>query len=112
MKIMSEWRAFAALAVGWLGMPVDSMPLYSDANKWNRKAKKILYYILISGNFGHNEEQKHRSNNYFINKIQGVFFKMKFFTSRGVVFPLDSVKFFFHVIGNSIHLALEEWRRI
>ena len=35
--VMSEWKAFAALAVGWLGMPVDAMPLYNENGKWKRK---------------------------------------------------------------------------
>ena len=36
--LMSEWRAFAAVAVNYLGMPVEAMPLYSADSKWGKKA--------------------------------------------------------------------------
>ena len=34
MGLMSEWKAFAAVAVDWLGMPVEAIPLYSSNRKW------------------------------------------------------------------------------
>ena len=43
---MSEWKAFAALAVDYLGMPKDAMPFYSDRSKWRRIAEKIAKLIL------------------------------------------------------------------
>lgn len=45
-ELMTEWRAFAAVAVDFLGMPVEAMPLYSPEKKWRRKADKILSFIL------------------------------------------------------------------
>ncbi len=44
--LMSEWKAFGALAVEYLGMPVEAMPLYSKNEKWSRKAEKIVDFIL------------------------------------------------------------------
>jgi len=44
--LMSEWKAFAALAVEYLGMSVKAMPLYSSDKKWKIKAKKIVAFIL------------------------------------------------------------------
>lgn len=46
MNLMDEWRAFAALAVDYLGMPVEAMPLYVADQKWHEKGEKILSYIL------------------------------------------------------------------
>lgn len=57
MKLMSEWKAFGALAVDWLGMPSDAMPFYSSAAGWKRKARRILSFVLETGNFGHNRIQ-------------------------------------------------------
>lgn len=34
MGALGEWRAFAALAVEYLGMPVEAMPLYSPSARW------------------------------------------------------------------------------
>ena len=42
--LMSEWKAFAALAVEYLGMPVEAMPLYAVRGK--KKAEQILKHIL------------------------------------------------------------------
>ena len=50
-------KAFAAYAVGWLGMPEDAMPLYSASPRWKRKAEKINRFILEVGNFGHNQRR-------------------------------------------------------
>lgn len=54
--IMTEWKAFAAFAVDYLGMPVDAMPFYSPKDVWSRKANLILSYIIDTGNFGHNRD--------------------------------------------------------
>lgn len=35
MGLMSEWKAFAAFAVKWLGMPVEAMPLFEDNDTHN-----------------------------------------------------------------------------
>lgn len=47
--LMSEWKAFASLAVDSLGMPVEAMPMYSSDKKWSKKAEKIVSYILTGG---------------------------------------------------------------
>lgn len=52
--IVPEWKAFAAFAVEYLGMPRETMPIYSPHKKWGKKAKKIGAYIIERGNFGHN----------------------------------------------------------
>ncbi len=46
---MAEWKAFAALAVEYLEMPIDAMPLYSVNKKWQRKGEKIMG-LIIDGN--------------------------------------------------------------
>ena len=44
--LMAEWKAFAALAVDYFGMPKEVMPLYCDGMKWHRKDEHILQFIL------------------------------------------------------------------
>ena len=56
MGAHGEWRAFAALAVEYLGMPVEAMPLYSPSARWSRKARRILSCVLKTGNMGHNQD--------------------------------------------------------
>ena len=51
--LMGEWRAFAALAVDYLGMPMEAMPLYDvRCKKDDVRAKKLIKFILsgYSGN--------------------------------------------------------------
>lgn len=40
MSAMSEWRAFAAFAVEYLGMPVEAMPMYSLSKKPFEESKE------------------------------------------------------------------------
>lgn len=44
--LMDEWRAFAAVAVDYLAMPVEGIPLYSAEKRWHVKGEKIMNYIL------------------------------------------------------------------
>jgi len=107
MGLMSEWQAFAALAVDWLGMPAEAMPLYSSDKKWSSKAEGIIEYVLECGNFGHNR-QRALPNSFLGGKIVSVWRKMKDFGRHARVFPLDSVKFFFHFLGDGLQLASEQ----
>lgn len=47
--LMSEWKAFAALAVDYLGIPNEAMPLYDSSNKWSQKAERLVNHILNGG---------------------------------------------------------------
>lgn len=97
--LMSEWMAFAALAVDYLGMPAESMPLYSADKKWSSKAERIIAFVLECGNFGHNRQVAG-------GKLNSAWSKMKDFVRHSRIFPLDSVKFFFHFMIDGIKLAL------
>lgn len=98
MGLPSEWKAFGALAVDWLGMPADAMPLYSADEKWKRKAERIMEFVLESGNFGHNRVRK-------AGKLNSLGRKLKDFSRHALVFPLDSVKFFCHFVVDGIQLT-------
>lgn len=91
--IMTEWKAFAALSVVYLGMPTEAMPLYSDGKKWSQKADKVMGFILETGNFGHNRDYSYQKKYpYIIYKAISFWKHLKdgaFFFS---IFPLDSIK--------------------
>ena len=44
--LMCEWRAFAAVAVNYLGMPAEAMPFYDTARKWKRKANLVISLVF------------------------------------------------------------------
>ena len=45
--LMTEWKAFAVLAVDQLGMPAEAMPMYDSSKRWSKKASQLLKFILI-----------------------------------------------------------------
>jgi hypothetical protein len=99
MGLMSEWRTFAALAVDWLGMPEEVIPFYDS--RFKVKGERILEYVLETGNFGHNREAA-------CGKINSAWNKMKDFVHHIGVFPLDSIRFFFHFVRNGVQVAIEK----
>jgi hypothetical protein len=107
MGLMTEWRAFAALAIDWLGMPVEAMPLYSSDKIWSRKAERIIEFVLECGNFGHNR-QRTLPKSFLGGKVVSVWRKMKDFGRHTRVFPLDGVKFFIYFVRDGIQLASEQ----
>ena len=95
--IMSEWRVFAALAVNWLGMPVEAMPLYNDNDNHNvnlrRKADRVMKFVLETGNFGHNRDYSYRQkHSYLVFKAISMGKHLQDFGRYFVIFPLDSIK--------------------
>lgn len=93
MGIITEWKAFASLAVNYLGMPVEAMPLYSDEEKWKKKAGKILAFIFKTGNFGHNRDTSY-SKKYPapISKLISFYRHTKDSVRYFTIFPMDTVK--------------------
>lgn len=99
MGLMSEWKAFASLAVNWLGMPMYAMPLFiENENHWKKKGDRIMALVMESGNFGHNRESSR-------GKIHSAWRKMNDFGKRTKLFPMDSPKFFCHFVKDGLQLA-------
>lgn len=101
-RVMTEWKAFAALAVEYLGMPVEAMPLYSPDKHGKKKALQIKNYIIETGNFGHNRDNSFRKGSAFSQKIGS----LKRYTLDTVrlffVFPLDSLRVWCRMVINGI----------
>lgn len=107
--LMSEWHAFASLAVESLGMPAEAMPFYSPAKCLRKKAKRILSYILETGNFGHNKETKNYSKNssYFIRKLISLWGHTKDDIKLFCIFPIDSMRVWSRMITKGIYYAMK-----
>lgn len=107
MGLLSEWRAFAALAVDWLGMPVEAMPLYSASRRWSRKGCRILTFVLECGNFGRNRKGgTSYSGSYVVRKAQSLWFKMRDFGRHWRLFPVDSLRFFWGFFWDGLGAAV------
>lgn len=106
MGLMSEWRAFAAFAVEWLGMPAEAMPLYSSSRKWVRKAGRISKFVMSVGNFGHNRDMSYYSKYpYVVRKAISFCQRIGDVCCHGLIFPLDSLRFFPSIVFNGLRSA-------
>ncbi len=95
--LVSEWKAFGALAIEYLGFPKDSMPLLNvDLNaNLKRKADRIMELVLECGNFGHNKDLSYRSRySGMTYKIVAAWRRLKDFASLIPVFPVDAPRFY------------------
>ena len=107
MGLISEWKAFGAFAVEYLGMPADAMPLYDNNKKWNRKAFLIKKFILMSGNFGHNRDMDYYGKYpYIIRKAISLRRRICDLFQHARIFPIDSLRFlpnlFFYGLKSAI----------
>lgn len=103
MGLMPEWKGFAALAVGYLGMPADAMPLYSDAPKYRRKADRICRLFLQTGNMGHNIDQSYRTKYpSLVAKVITFFRRLGEFVRLMVIFPENAAGFWARYVGRRV----------
>lgn len=104
-KALTEWEVLAALAVEYLGMPVEAMPLYSDAKKWKKRARKLLYLIIETGNMGHNRDVSYQQ------EYSGVKRKMitllnvsKYSYKQSQIFPMDALKIWWKMLVRGLRI--------
>ena len=93
MGLMSEWKAFYNLANRYLGMPDYGSGLMVHDSRYDKKADRIMEFVLETGNFGHNRERT-ASKSYMGGKLASTFRKLKDFGHHMRIFPIDSLKFF------------------
>lgn len=110
MGLMSEWKAFAAFAVKWLGMPVEAMPLIESNDNHNsnldKKADKICKFVLEVGNFGHKQRRDYSGMSYMRRKFVSVRGRLSDMLRHFQLFPKDSIVFFGGVLRSGLHAAV------
>lgn len=107
MKLLSEWKGFAAFAVEYLGMPVGAMPFYDPKPKWKRKARRIKDFIFNTGNLGHNRDTSYYTKYpYLIRKAFSMKRRMGDLMNHALIFPVGSLRFFFTIIGFGVRSVL------
>lgn len=126
--LMTAWRAFGALAVEWLGLPLTVYRLlFFDENfnenfndnenlkleTWNlkpslrRKAERIKDFVLMSGNFGHNRDHSYfEKYPYLVRKCVSFRRRVGDLARHARVFPLDSLRFFPSMLVNGVRSAV------
>ncbi len=104
--LMSEWKAFGAFAAESLGMDAEAVPFYSDDYRWKRKAERILEFIMMSGNFGHNRDRSYfEKYPYLVRKCISFGRRVGDLFRHARIFPLDSLRFFPRLLINGVRSA-------
>lgn len=106
MGLMSEWKAFAAYAIEYLGMPAEAMPLFGEEAKWSRKAVRINAFVLEVGNFGHKQRRDYGGMSYLRRKFVSFWGRLSDMLRHFRIFPLDSIRFFGGVLRSGLHAAV------
>ena len=104
--IMSEWKAFAAMVVDWLGMPKEAMPLYDSDEIWSIKAERVLRFVMKVGNFGHESRRNYSGMSYVKRKFISFWGRQSDMLRHFRIFPLDSIIFFSGVIKSGLHAVV------
>ena len=106
MGLTKEWQAFASLAVDYLGMPKEAMPLYKDKPSLKKKTKRIISFILDVGNFGNNRDRSYfQKYPYLIRKAISMGRRCGDLIQHAKIFPWDSIRFFPGIIFNGLRSA-------
>lgn len=107
MGLMTEWRAFGAYVVDYLGMPAEAMPLYSPDRRWSKKAHRINKFILEVGNMGHNRDASYfHKYPFLIRKCISMSRRVGDLIRHALIFPLDSFRFFPYMMLNGLREAV------
>ena len=105
--LMSEWKAFYNLASRYLGMPDLGSGLMVHDSRYDKKADRIMEFILKSGNMGHNRDMSHFSKYpYLIRKCVSMGRRIGDLINHARIFPMDSLRFFPRIMWNGIRSAI------
>lgn len=107
MGLVSEWKAFYNLANRYLGMPDLNSGLMVHDSTFDKKADRIMKFILKSGNMGHNRDMSHFSKYpYLIRKYVSMGRRIGDLINHARIFPLDSLRFFPRIMFNGVRSAM------
>lgn len=107
MGLVSEWKAFYNLASRYLGMPDLDARLMAKDSRFDKKADKIMEFILKAGNMGHNRDMSHFSKYpYLLRKCVSMCRRITDLINHARIFPLDSLRFFPRIMWNGVVSAI------
>lgn len=104
--LMTEWKAFGALAVEYLGMSEEVMPFYAKSTKWKKRAERIMEFMMMSGNFGHNRDSSYMKYPYLVRKCFSMGRRIGDLFRHARIFPMDSLRFSFTIMKNGLVSAV------
>ena len=102
MGLLTEWKAFYNLACKYLGMPdLDPRFMVHDS-RLDKKAERIMDFIMEVGNFGHNRDTSYYGKYPFVvRKAISFGVRMKDVLRHARIFPADSLRFMLNMMRHS-----------
>lgn len=102
MGLLTEWKAFYNLACKYLGMPdLDPRFMVHDS-RLDKKAERIMDFIMEVGNFGHNRDTSYYGKFPFVvRKAISFGVRMKDVLRHARIFPADSLRFMLNMMRHS-----------
>lgn len=78
-----------------------------SSKRFDKKADKIMEFILKAGNMGHNRDMSHFSKQpYLVRKCVSISRRVSDLINHARIFPLDSLRFFPRIMWNGIRSAV------
>ena len=104
LKMEKIWAEFGRLAVNYLGLPADELPLAPADLAPTRKTSKLLEQIFISGNFGRFDAngRDHSEVPYLVRKWRSFTFQSKRLMKLFGLFPGYSLAYMWHWFSGAI----------
>ena len=104
--VMTEWKAFAAFVVEYLGMSEDSVPFYERTVSMHKKARRICSLILETGSFGQNKDYSYRkTSSKIMSRFVTFYTRLYEFAKISMIFPVNAPKFFVNYVLGRIKAA-------
>ena len=104
LRMERIWLEFGRLAVNYLGLPADELPLAPANLAPTRKTSKLLKHIFISGNFGRFDAngRDHSEVPYLVRKWRSFTFQSKRLFKLFGMFPGYSMAYLWHWFTGAI----------
>jgi hypothetical protein len=92
------WSEFGRLAVNYLGLPKEELPLAPDDIAPTDRTMKLLNHIFISGNFGRYDTNgmDRSKTSYLVFKWRSMSYQTKRLIKLLQIFPRYSIAYFWH----------------
>lgn len=103
--LMTEWKAFGAFAVEYLGMPKETMPFYSANERWKNKAKKIMQLTIDSDDIERLDKSYFTKYSYVKRKTVSFGRRCGDLFRVAKVFPGASLRFFPSIVFRGLKSA-------
>lgn len=110
MGLLSEWKVFGTLAVNYLGMPVEALPLINlnDNERLRGKSLMVMRHVIETGNFGHNrDESYHEKYPFLIYKAISFWQTTKDSFRHFLIFPKDSIRVWWLMLVGGLGRAVK-----